>query len=313
MRALAVATKRSEVFLLNRETGEPLSPVEQRPVPQKGKAPEERLSSTQPFPTDFPSLFGEPLREADMWGLTPFDHIWCRIRFLEARYEGTMTPPGMTPSINDPGQVGGYNWGSASLDGTRNMFVAITARIPYYTHLVRREDPYDGRTPMIGTPYAAMTEPFLSPLRVPCNEPPWGRISGVDIAKGRLVWSRPIGTGRDSGPFGIASRLDWTIGTPAVGGVVSTESGLSFTAASTDRSVYAYETTSGRLLWKADLPFSGSGMPMTYRSRKTGRQYLVVPAAGDAGRGAELGDQIVAFALPRAAHRTTRHILTASH
>src|SRR3546814_10509458 len=114
--AVAQPTKRGEIFVLDRATGVPVSRVEERRVPIEGAASSERVSPTQPFSTGMPSLAGETLREADMWGVTPLDQLWCRITFKRARYAGELTPPGPTPSIMYPGYAGGMNWGSVSID-----------------------------------------------------------------------------------------------------------------------------------------------------------------------------------------------------
>lgn len=311
--ALAQPTKRAEVFLLDRETGKPLGRIEERPVPQDGKAPGERLSRTQPFPADFPSLAGERLTESRMWGLTPFDQLWCRIKFREARYDGPLTPPGVTPSITFPGYLGGMDWGSVSIDAGRSILVTATSYVANYTRLIPRDQAPDakpmskgreglgalvGINAMEGTPYALSTKPFLSPLTVPCNQPPWGRIHAVDLATNRLLWSRPLGTGRDNGPFGIPSRLPFTIGAPVLGGVLVTHGGLSFVGGSTDSTFRAFETATGRMLWQSDLPRSGNATPMSYRSSASGRQFVVIAGAGHASMGAPTGDTLVAFALP---------------
>ncbi|HZU63429.1 MAG TPA: membrane-bound PQQ-dependent dehydrogenase, glucose/quinate/shikimate family [Novosphingobium sp.] len=312
--ALAQPTKRAEVFLLDRATGHPLGRIEERPAPTAGHAAGERVSPTQPFPADFPSLAGPPLSEARMWGLTPFDQLWCRIQFRRARYDGALTPPGEQPGITYPGYLGGMDWGGVSVDTDRAIMVAVSAYVPNYTRLVPRAQAGDvrpmskgreglaaleGLNAMAGTPYASSTKPFLSPLQVPCNQPPWGRLSAIDLKTNRLIWSRPLGTGRDNGPLGIATRLPLTIGAPVMGGALATRGGLTFVGASTDRSFRAFATASGRLLWQADLPHSGNAVPMSYLSRASGRQFVVIAAGGHASMGAEQGDDLVAYALPR--------------
>ena len=94
-KALIQPTKRGEIFVIDRTTGQPLKSVEELPVPQEGIAPGERLSPTQPFSTAMPSFRPPKLRESDMWGLTPFDHMKCRQMFKESRYEGSLTPVGL--------------------------------------------------------------------------------------------------------------------------------------------------------------------------------------------------------------------------
>jgi quinoprotein glucose dehydrogenase len=314
IKGLLQATKRGETFLLDRVTGKPLDRVEERPVPQAGRVPEDRLAATQPFPTRMPSLDGGLLTERTMWGLTPFDQMYCRIKFRQARYEGPMTPLGLTPSIQYPGYLGGMNWGGLSVDAEHGIVIALTNHVANYMQMVPRKDadamglrPYDSKMSMgaikgqmnmavqAGQPYATAKAPFMSPLEVPCQQPPWSRLSAVDLASGKILWSKPLGTGKDRGPLGIASRLPLRIGVPAVGNSLTMRSGLTFIGASTDSTFRAFETRSGRLLWQAPIPASGNGGPMTYTS--AGRQFVVIAAGGHRMLRAPNGDAIVAFAL----------------
>ncbi|WP_336967455.1 membrane-bound PQQ-dependent dehydrogenase, glucose/quinate/shikimate family [Sphingobium aromaticiconvertens] len=311
---LAQATKRGEIFLINRRTGKPLSPVEERPAPQRGAAPEERLSPTQPYPTDMPSLAGGLLNERMMWGLTPFDQLWCRIKFVESRYHGPMTPPGLTPSITYPGFLGGMDWGSISIDPQSGVLVAVTEHLANRAQLYTRKqalaerayamgrgreglDALRGINAMEGTPYGEMTKPFLSPLAVPCQQPPWSRISAIDLKTRKLLWSRPLGTGKEAGPMGLRSGVPIPMGVPALGGVLVTKSGLSFVGASVDKTFRAFDTRTGKQVWQAALPDSAHATPMTYLGR-SGRQFIVVAAAGHRSLSLSAGDAIVAYVSP---------------
>ena len=315
IKALAQPTKRGEVFLVDRVTGKPLVPVEERPAPQRGHAEGERLSPTQPFPGDMPSLAGGLLNERMMWGVTPFDQMWCRIKFRESRYDGPMTPPGLTPSITYPGYLGGMNWGSVSIDTDRGILIAVTQYLANRLQLHTREearkagahpmnlgreglDALRGMNAMEGTPYAETTGPFLSPLTVPCQQPPWSRISAIDLKTKQLLWSRPLGTGKEMGPMGIKSRLPLPMGVPALGGVLVTRSGLSFVGAAADRSFRAIDTASGKILWEVPIPESAHSTPMTYSGPKTGRQFILVAAAGHRSLSIGAGDTLVAYSLP---------------
>ncbi len=314
-KALLQPSKRGETFLLDRVTGKPISPMEERPAPQAGSPREERLSPTQPYPTDLPSLAGERLTEARMWGMTPLDQLWCRIRFREARYEGPMTPPGVKPSIQYPGYLGGLDWGGVSVDASRSVMVAVSNHVANYVRLVpRAEADAVNATPMgfgreglkattginaqAGTPYGVETKPFLSPLDVPCQQPPWGRINAVDLKSHKVIWSHPLGSAKESGPKGLRSHLPVTIGVPSLGGTLVTKTGLTFVGASTDRTFRAFDTRTGKLLWQTALPDSGNAAPITY-SGGHGRQFVVIAAAGHHGLGTRAGDVLVAFALPK--------------
>ena len=315
VRALLQPTKRGEVFLLDRVTGRPMADVVERRVPSNGAAAGERLSPTQPFATDMPSLGGGMLSESRMWGLTPFDQLWCRIRFKEARYEGPFTPPGVSPSIMYPGYNGGMNWGSVSVDPQRRVMVAVTNHVANHVRLFPRAeadakgafalghgregmDAFTGIHAQRGTPFASLSKAFLSPLGVPCQQPPWGRISAIDLDSRRLIWSRPLGTAAENGPWGIPTRLPLVIGTPVIGGALLTRTGLVFVGASTDKHLRAFDSRTGELLWQARLPHAGNAIPISYRGSHGGRQYIVIAAAGHRALPDAAGDTLIAFALP---------------
>jgi len=313
--ALLQPTKRGEIFMLDRRTGKPLAPVEERPVP-RSHVPGERASPTQPFSTGLPSFAGPRLREADMWGLTPIDQAWCRAAFRKARYEGPLTPPGLDrPSLVYPGYGGGMNWGGVAVDAARGLMLVNSNRFANTVQLLARDEadrrgirPLSatsagnaaGAVAQAGLPYAAEVKPLMSPLGVPCQQPPWGMISAVDLRSRKLLWSQPFGTGADSGPLGIASRLPLRIGVPNTGGAVLTRSGLAFIGATQDHYLRAFAIGSGRELWRARLPAGGQATPMTFRSPKSGRQFVVIAAGGHPGlTPGGLGDHVVAYALPR--------------
>jgi len=315
IKALLQPTKRGETFLLDRATGQPLDKVMEKPVSQLGVAPGERLSPTQPFPTSLPSLSGRLLTEKMMWGLTPFDQMWCRIKFRQARYEGQMTPPGLTPSIMYPGYLVGMDWGGVSIDADRGILIAVTNQVANYLQLISRKEADALGVTLFGSnarggdlsaamdiaiqqnvPYAALKAPFLSPLTVPCQEPPWSRLSAIDLSSRRILWSQPLGTGKDNGPFGFHSHLPWMMGVPAMGGSLVTASDLTFVGASTDRTFRAFQTSTGRALWETSLPESGNAAPMTYVSSE-GRQIVVIAAGGHKLLHGQNGDELVAFEL----------------
>jgi quinoprotein glucose dehydrogenase len=314
--ALLQPTKRGELFVLDRLTGQPLLPVVERPVPQGQIAPGERVSPTQPFSDAMPSFRGPILRESDMWGITPIDQMYCRILFRQARYDGPATPPGLArPSLIWPGTLGGMDWGGVSIDRARHLMIVNSNRVANRIQLMPRKTadaqgllPYGegpprsliGALPQSNTPYAANIGPFLSPLATPCTRPPFGLLTAVDLTTGKVVWSHPLGTARDSGPLGIPSLLPIRIGLPAVGGSLATRSGLVFIAATIERSFRAFDTSTGKELWRARLPGGGNATPMTYWSSRSGRQFVVITAGGAPILSSKPSDAIVAYALPKA-------------
>ncbi len=237
-----------------------------------------------------------------MWGMTPIDQMWCRIQFRRARYDGPFTPPGTTrPTISYPGMFGGIEWGGVTVDPVRQILIVNASAMPF----IVRMTPHNGsRTAeaiptglgaIRGSGYAASFYPFLSPARVPCLQPPWGKLYAIDLRNDQVLWERPVGTARDTGPFGIRGGLPVLIGTPQAGGTIVTRGGLIFAAGPLDNYLRAYDLRTGRELWKARLPAGGQASPMTYRSK--GRQYVVIAAGGHDVLGTTPGDYVLAYAL----------------
>lgn len=309
--ALLQATKTGEIFVLDRVDGSPIFPVDELPVASATSIPGERISPTQPASLHLPSFSGARLEERDMWGLTPIDQMLCRIRFRQARYEGIFTPPGIAPSIEYPGILGGVEWSSVSVDPLRGLMFVNASRIANYARLVpRAQADAEGRRPEgfgghymqraeAGTPYAVSNPPFLSPLGVPCQNPPFGTISAVNLETGRLLWTRWLGTARESGPAGLASHLPLPLGTPNLGGSLATRAGLVFIASGQDRRIRAFGSEDGKLLWEQPLPAASVATPMTYRSERSRRQFIAVAAGNADPRFGASGDFIVAYAIPR--------------
>lgn len=311
--ALIQPTKRGQFFVLDRATGQPLVETVERPVPQ-GWVPGEELAPTQPYPTGFPDMGGTRLTEASMWGVTPYDQLWCRVRFRQARYDGDFTPiDADRPSIVYPGMWGGTTWSGISIDPERRVMVANVIHFPMYNRLVPRvlADPAEyrqfdaGRVPVnssrwtqTGTPYVAAVEPFMSPLRIPCSQPPYAEIAAIDLNTRQMLWRRPLGRASDAGPFNIGMGVPFHVGTPTLGGSMVTRSGLVFIAATQEAAFRAFDIGSGRLLWETRLPTTGHANPMSYRSPRTGRQYVIVSASGHPRFMNQASDALIAYALP---------------
>lgn len=300
--ALLQVTKQGMIFLLNRATGEPISKVEEKEVPQ-GNVEGERYSKTQPYSVDMPSIGNETLTEADMWGATPFDKILCRIKFKSLRHQGVFTPPGLDLALQMPGSLGGMNWGSASYDPTLGFVFVNDMRLGLANYLVNRKDvPTNasgiemGIVPMDGTPFGAMRMRFLSPLGVPCQKPPFGTMSAIDLKTRKIVWQVPVGTVQDTGPLNIAVGVPVPIGMPTLGPTLATQSGLVFFAGTQDFYLRAFDSRTGKEVWKDRLPVGSQGGPMTYVSPKTGKQYIVITAGG-ARQSTTRGDLVIAYTL----------------
>ena len=308
--AIAITTKMGRVFVLDRVTGAPLLPVEERPVPASD-VPGEEAWPTQP--SSGISVVPEGLRADDAWGSTEKDRAWCREKIAAARSEGIFTPPSLRGTVVFPGNAGGVNWGSSAYDPVRHLLFMNTNRLAMTVRLIPHErlalEATQG-TPeerlraelalQAGTPYAMRRAPLLSPSGTPCNPPPWGTLVAVDLFLGRTAWDVPLGS-VVSGDFKrLLVRLFRPAlldsGSPNFGGPIATAGGLVFTAASMDNHLRAFDSDTGRELWKYELPAGGQATPMTYRV--DGRQYLVIAAGGHGKLGTKLGDYVVAFALP---------------
>lgn len=303
------ATKMGHLFFLDRLSGKPLLPVEERRVPGRAVPGESELSKTQPFPIKPPPLHPAKLAAEDAFGFLPWEKSACRDLIASARSEGIFTPPSTQGTIQYPGMVGGMNWGSLSVDDGRRLLVVNTQRIATYTRMVPRAE-YEamleeqgverifGLEPQAGTPYALERYPLLSPqLGAPCNPPPWGTLAAVDLATGDVAWEVPLGTARDLAPWPVWWFLG-DIGVPNIGGPITTASGVTFIGATTDAYIRAFETSTGKQLWKARLPASAHATPMTYRLREDGKQFVVIAAGGHMLLGTKPGDALVAYALP---------------
>ena len=315
-RVVVQGTKTGSVFVLDARTGEAVKPVQERPVPA-GTLPGERYAPTQPQSVGMPNFAGMPgpepevLTEANSFGLTPIDAALCRIAFRQMEYEGMYTPPSENPGgiLLFPGIVGGMNWGGLAVDPEAQLLITNHSRLPNRITLTPRAQVEDRAlgdggaradqriAPQAGTPYGVARPNWMSPLQVPCIDPPWGFLSATDLRSGRLLWSRPLGTGFDTGPLGIPTRLKITIGTPNLGGAVVTRSGLTFIAAAHDNYLRAFDTRSGELLWEGRLPAGAQASAMTYMHQ--GRQYVAIAAGGHARFETKLGDSLVVFALPQ--------------
>lgn len=301
--ALVQPTKQGELFVLDRATGKPLLPVTEVPAPQ-GAATGDHTAPTQPRSAI--SFEPPPLRESDMWGGTLIDQMLCRIAFRQHRYEGRFTPPSAQGSLIYPGNFGVFNWGGIAVDPARQVAFVTPTYLPFTSQLVPRKDdtsllvgkpPVDGLPALnenFGAPYAIRLAAFLSPFGIPCNEPPWGYVAGVDLRTGKIAWQHRNGTVQDETVLPIRFRM----GVPNIGGPIITGGGVAFLSGAMDYYLRAYDLTTGRQLWEGRLPAGAQATPMSYQG-SDGRQYVVVVAGGHGSTGTKPGDYIRAYALPR--------------
>jgi quinoprotein glucose dehydrogenase len=298
--AVVVSTKMGHIFVLDRDTGKPLFPVEERAVPQSD-VPGEETSPTQPFHVLPKPVVPEHLSAGEAWGLTASDRAWCRATIASLRNEGIFTPPSLRGTLAVPGNIGGSNWGGVSVDRAHGLLILPTNRIPAVVRLIprdryaaERDSIHEGEfAPMHGTPYAMWREFLLSPSRLPCSPPPWGTLTAIDLATGAVKWEVPLGE-FPWAPKGSHLEHDGTIN---LGGSVVTAGGLVFIGATLDPHFRAFDAETGKLLWTADLPMAATATPMTFRA-PNGKQYVVIAAGGHARTGLPIGDYLIAYALP---------------
>ncbi len=305
---LIQTSKRSQVFVLDRRDGKPIKAVVEKPAPQSdGTIKGETYAKTQPYSTEMAAVGTEQMKEHMMWGATPIDQMMCRIQLLSYRYDGEFTTPSLKDYMTFPGPMGGVNLGSTAIDQERNVMVFGEMRLGMVSRLIERDKvtpdmKYTGESgpfqPMKGTPYALARRPFMSPLGIPCLQPPWGTISAVDLATGKQIWQQPAGTAKDLALGKFQPGIGFFVGLPPLGGPMVTKGGIAWHAGTQDYYLRAYDTTSGDLLWKGRLPIGAQTTPMSYMG-KDGRQYIVVSAGGARYNMSAWGDYIVAFALPR--------------
>lgn len=312
--AMLVPTKLGQTFILNRVTGQPLNKVEERAVPTTGGVKDDPRSPTQPFVADVPRLGFDDLNESKMWGISPIDQMMCRIKFRKANYQGIDTPPSLDkPWIMYPGNNGGSDWGSYAYDGNRGVMIANWNNTPMYAQLLSRTEadkeglksmdaknykPVAGTgRPMADTPYGVKISAFFSPTGMLCSEPPYGMITAIDLRTKAVLWQHPLGSAERNGPFDLATHMPINIGTPNNGGPITTASGVSFVAATTDDKIRAYDNRNGKELWSDVLPAGGQATPMTYSIN--GEQYIVIMAGGHHFMKTPIGDYLVAYKLPK--------------
>ncbi|MFN8606806.1 MAG: PQQ-binding-like beta-propeller repeat protein [Vulcanimicrobiota bacterium] len=299
--AVAVGTRMGHLFVLDRDSGLPLFPVEDRPVLRSDVEGEES-SPVQPFPTQLPA-FG--LRKVDIeeaWGPDEGARGLAREWIARLRSAGVFTPPSLRGSVLAPGGSGGFDWGGLTYDAERGLLIGAVNRVAEVITLVPRaqSDEISTQLPgsaqvvsMQGSPYVARREPLMEVREQrPLTRPPWGTLAAVDLARGELAWEVPLGSMLDPARYPEAEK--W--GSISSGGPSCTAGGLTFVAATMDGNLRAFESATGKLLWKSQLPVAAYAAPMTYEL--DGKQYVVICAGGNGKTGSPPGDSVLAFTLP---------------
>jgi membrane-bound PQQ-dependent dehydrogenase (glucose/quinate/shikimate family) len=290
------------LFVLNRDTGVPIFPVEERPVPQTD-VPGEVTSPTQPFPLAPPAVAPQKLSADDAWGITTEDREFCRDLLKSLRNDGLFTPPSLRGTLSVPGNVGGINWSGYAFDAQHSLLIVNSNNLAAKMGLIPTDKYWEAAdnnakdaeyTQQAGGPYGLFrTLIFAKSHHLPCAPPPWGTLTAVDMTAGTIRWQVPLGSLAPGKPV-------VPVGAPSLGGPIVTAGGLVFIAGTMiDPSLRAFDVETGKEIWKAKLPTSGGATPMTYQTRKDGKQFVVIAAGGHRGVTEEpQDDSIVAFTLP---------------
>lgn len=299
--SLVLPTKQGDVYVLDRRDGTPIHAVTERPAPQGTDVPGEHTVPTQPVS----ALSFEPpkLTESDMWGASLIDQMMCRIQFKKLRYEGRYTAPSLQGTLVYPGNFGTFNWGSVAVDPQRQVMFGMPTYLAFVSTLIPR-DQLKGDTVMNlgeqginaneGAGYAVKMHPFLSPMGVPCQTPPWGTVAAADLRTGKIAYQYRNGTIRDLSPIPLPIK----VGVPGIGGPLMTASGVAFLGAAVDNNFRAYDVATGDVLWNARLPAGGQATPMTYLNSQ-GEQIVVLVAGGHGSIGTKAGDYVIAYKLKK--------------
>lgn len=293
---VAQVTKQGFVWVFHRATGEPLWPIEERPVP-KSDMTGEATWPTQPFPVKPPPFSRQRFTAGDLSPyLTPQDRARFRDEILSARNEGLFTPPGQRNTVQMPGNNGGANWGGAAIDPTNGTMFVVSKDLPAMLKLAKDPEADKALAASAGERYYSgfgfmIASDGLSPIA-----PPWSSLTAYDLNEGTIKWKIPLGDVPELAAKGIRNTGSHY---PKVGPVV-TAGGLIFTG-TRDRKVRAIDAADGVVLWEHELDAALEGMPAVYEVN--GRQYVVFCAAAQVGLTPSTQVRIpgayVAFALPR--------------
>jgi quinoprotein glucose dehydrogenase len=307
--AVLQATKTGMLFVLDRESGRPIFPVEERRVPASD-IPDEQTSRTQPFTAVTPPLSPHRFTDDQIWGITEADRAACRAVMAPLRNEGIFTPPSTQGTLLMPARIGGANWGRVAIDPMRQIAVVAVNRIAEMVQLIPRDgfdlararaneptrlgDDFEYNM-MRGTPYVVRRRLLLAPSRLPCTPPPFGALVAIDLKTGLKAWDTPLGSMTSIVSPDILKQTSPDWGSVNLGGAVATAGGVVFAGGSLDRRLHAYDVETGRELWSGELPASAKATPAIYRIA-SGAELVVVAAGGGGAWGA--GDYLVAFRVP---------------
>lgn len=314
--AVLQATKTGMLFVLNRETGKPIFPVEERRVPAS-TIPLEEAWPTQPFTALTPPLSAHKFDPKEVWGVTKEDRKACKAAIKDLRNEGIFTPPSEEGTIILPSNIGGAHWGGVAVDPERQIAVVPVNRMASMVQLIPRDkydrDKYRAEDTklghnyeynmMVGTPYVMRRRILTGPSRLPCSPPPWGTLVAIDLKTGLKKWEVPLGSMARIIGKKFPTEVSEKWGSPNLGGPIVTAAGIVFIGAALDRWLHAFDIETGKEIWRGPIPESGKATPMSYQL-SSGEQFVVISVGGGGSFGK--GDYLVAFRINNKAQREKR-------
>jgi len=305
-------SKTGMLYIYHRLTGEPIFPIEERPVP-KSTIPGEKTAATQPFTIKSLQLARNSITKEELFSQLPAHADFCKSLWEKnnAFNDGPYTPWVMKDSgrtaVIFPGAVGGGNWGGVAADPTSGYVFANVMNTGQWGYLEKSEGGRGGPGGGGGgggrggltksTPFGAGNPArfrFWNPeTQWPCQNPPWGQFVAVNANTGEIAWRVPLGSFPEAEKQGLKDA-----GTPNMGGAIATAGGLVFIGATLDSKFRAFDAKTGKVLWEANVDAPAHSIPSTYLGGD-GRQYVVLPAGGGGFLHGPTGDSFIAFALPK--------------
>lgn len=303
--ALMQATKMGFLFVVNRETGEDVWPIEERPVPQgDGSVKGEVYSPTQPFPTKPAPLLDQSKKPGVWWIADAVGLGSCSALFDKLSYDGMYSPPTTKGKgvLAYPDSAGGVQWGGVAFDPDSQTAVVNTSHIVQYIKLYDRKS-YDARSggagnengfyPQEGAPYGMELANAMNWAGMPCWKPPFGELMAIDMHSGDVKWRRPLGASQKYGFY-----MPESLGSPTLGGPAVTAGGVIFIGASMDSKVRAYSLATGKELWSDIVQAPAVANPAVFEH--DGREYVAFVAGGNSIIKKQVGDAVAVYALPKA-------------
>jgi len=282
--AVAQTTKFGQIFLLDRETGAPLFPVEERPIPASDM-PGEKSWPTEP--TSSLAYTRQVFTDDEVTNISPEAHDYVLNIVKQYRRGNLWQPPSLQGTIEFPATNGGTDWGGGSFDPSTG-WIYVNSQNEVGVFKLTPAPPGSGHPYNLAPP---TYERIVDQEGYPAIKPPWGELAAIDLNEGKIVWRVILGEFKELTARGIPQT-----GTVNMGGSVVTRGGLVFVAATKDEKFRAFDKETGKVLWEADLPAGGYASPCTYEVN--GKQYVAIAAGGGGKQRTPSGDAIVVFALP---------------